>query len=106
MRDFTDRRSALLRMPPPDQRSFLELMTNLKNRWLEVLAAAAAAVDSAARAGLIRAEESRVQHGRVAIERTWLETVDWCALMQSQKTIAVLETSAVAPRLDVARRAA
>jgi hypothetical protein len=106
MRGFTDRRSGLLRMPPPDQRSFLELMTNLKNRWLEVLAAAAAAVDSAARAGLIRAEESRLQHGRVAIERTWLETVDWCALMQSQKTIAVLETPAVAPRLDVARRAA
>jgi len=93
-------------MPPPDRRSFLELMTNLKNRWLEVLAAAAAAVDSAARAGLIRAEESRVHHGRVAIERTWVETVDWCALMQSQRTIAVLEAPALAPRLDVARRAA
>ena len=68
-------------------------MTNLKNRWLEVLAAAAAAVDSAARAGLIRAEESRVHHGRVAIERTWLETVDWPSLTSSRGAIAVLEAA-------------
>jgi len=81
-------------------------MTDLKRRWLEVLAAAAAAVDSAARAGLLPAEESRVHIGRVASDRTWLETVDWCALTTSRGTVAVLEAPAVAPQLEVARRAA
>ena len=77
-------------------------MTDLKHRWLEVLAAAAAAVDSAARAGLIPAEASRLHSGRVAIERKWLETVDWCALTNSRGTLAVLEAHVDAPRLDVA----
>jgi hypothetical protein len=67
-------------MPIPRRRSFLERMTNLKHRWLEVLAAAASALDSAARARLIANEESRAHSRRVAIERTWLETVDWRAL--------------------------
>jgi len=93
-------------MPSPDRRSFLGQMTDLKSRWLQALAAAAAAVDSAARAGLIPAETSRVHSGRVAIERTWLETVDWCALTGSGGTVAVLDAPLVAPRLDVARRAA
>jgi hypothetical protein len=52
-------------------------MTALKHRWLEVLAASTAAVDSAVRARLIGGDESRVHSRRVAIERTWLETVDW-----------------------------
>jgi hypothetical protein len=52
-------------------------MTRLKHRWLEVLAASAAAVDSAARARLIGSDESRAHSRRVAVERTWLETVDW-----------------------------
>jgi hypothetical protein len=55
-------------------------MTHLKHRWLEVLAAAAAALDSAGRARLIANDESRVHSRRIAIERMWLETVDWRAL--------------------------
>jgi hypothetical protein len=55
-------------------------MTRLKHRWLEVLAASAAAVDSAARARLIGSDESKVHSARVALERTWLESVDWRAV--------------------------
>jgi hypothetical protein len=55
-------------------------MTRLKHRWLEVLAASAAAVDSAVRARLIGNDEGRVHSTRVAIERTWLESVDWRAV--------------------------
>jgi hypothetical protein len=55
-------------------------MTHLKHRWLEVLAAAAVALDSAGRARLIAKEESRAHSRRVAIERRWLDTVDWRAL--------------------------
>jgi hypothetical protein len=67
-------------MTIPHRRCFLEPMTHLKHRWLDVLAAAAAALDSAGRARLIASEESRAHSRRVAIERTWLETVDWRAL--------------------------
>ena len=81
-------------------------MTDLKHRWLEVLAAAAAALDSAAGAGLIQVEASRVYSRRLAIERAWLETVDWCALESSRGTVAVLEAPTVARRIDLARRAA
>jgi hypothetical protein len=62
------------------RRFFLDPMTHLKHRWLEVLAAAASALDSAERARLIANEECRAHSRRVAIERTWLETVDWRAL--------------------------
>jgi hypothetical protein len=55
-------------------------MTRLKHRWLEVLAASAAAVDSAVRAQLIGSDESRVHSTKFAIERTWLESVDWRAV--------------------------
>ena len=85
----------------PNRRPFLEPMTYLKHRWLEVLAVAAGAVDSAARAGLIPPDETRVYVGQVAIERTWLETVDWPSLTSSRGAIAVLE-AATAPRLDLA----
>ena len=93
-------------MRSPDRRSFLEPMSDLEHRWLEVLAAAAGALDSAARAGLIAAEESRVHLGRIAFERAWLETVDWRSLRSSPGTVAVLEAATVASRLDLARRAA
>ena len=76
-------------------------MTYLKLRWLEVLAAAAGAVDSAARAGLIPPDETRVYVGRIAIERTWLETVDW-RVTSSRGAVAVLEAGTAAPRLDLA----
>jgi hypothetical protein len=67
-------------MPIPGRGFFLEPMTHLKHRWLEVLAAAAAALDSASRARLIANDESRTHSRRIAIERMWLETVDWRAL--------------------------
>ena len=67
-------------MPIRRRGSFLEPMTHLKYRWLEVLAAAAAALDSAGRARLIANDESRAHSRRIAIERMWLETVDWRAL--------------------------
>lgn len=102
----TDRQSAHPRMRSPDRRSFLEPMSDLEHRWLEVLAAAAGALDSAARAGLIAAEESRVHSGRIAFERTWLETVDWRSLRSSPGTVTVLEAATVASRLDLAKRAA
>jgi hypothetical protein len=94
------------RMRSPDRRSFLEPMSDLEHRWLEVLAAAAGALDSASRAGLIAAEESRVHSGRIAFERTWLETVDWRSLRSSPGTVTVLEAATVSSRLDLARRAA
>jgi hypothetical protein len=81
-------------------------MSDLEDRWLEVLAATAGALDSAARAGLIAAEESRVHFGRIAFERTWLETVDWRSLGSSPGTVTVLEAATVASQLDLARRAA
>jgi hypothetical protein len=55
---------------------------------------------------LIAAEESRVHLGRIAFERTWLETVDWRSLRSSPGTVTVLEAATVASRLDLARRAA
>ena len=67
-------------MPILRRGSFLEPMTHLKHRWLNVLAAAAAALDSAGRARLIANDESRAYSRRIAIERMWLETVDWRAL--------------------------
>jgi hypothetical protein len=93
-------------MRSPDRRSFLEPMSDLQHRWLEVLAAAAGALDSAARAGLIAAEECRIHSGRIAFERMWLETVDWPSLKSPPGTVAVLEAAKAASRLDLARRAA
>jgi hypothetical protein len=50
---------------------------------------------------LIPPDETRVYVGRVAIERTWLETVDWRSLTSSRGAVAVLEATR-APRLDLA----
>src|SRR5215510_3008085 len=55
-------------------------MTHLRRRWLEVLAAEDAALDSAGRARLIASEESRTHSRRLATDRKWLETVDWGGL--------------------------
>src|SRR5262245_34106344 len=55
-------------------------MTHLKRRWLEVLAAEDAALDSAGRARLIASEEGRTHSRRLATDRKWLETVDWGGL--------------------------
>lgn len=54
-------------------------MTDLKERWLEALAVAAAAVDAASRAGLIGVDEGRAHNGLVATERAWVDSVDWFA---------------------------
>jgi hypothetical protein len=81
-------------------------MTPLKHRWLEVLAAAAAAVDSAGRARLIANESRRAHSRRVATERTWLETVDWRALPDARGTVAVLEGASASARLELGGRAA
>jgi hypothetical protein len=62
-------------------------MTHLKYRWLEALAVAAAAVDSATQARLIESDESQAHRGTVATERIWLETVDWGALARSRGSI-------------------
>jgi hypothetical protein len=71
-------------MSIPGRRSFLDPMAHLKHRWLEVLAVAAAAVDSAAQARLIESDESRAHSRTVATERMWLETVDWAAVAGSR----------------------
>jgi hypothetical protein len=55
----------------------LQLMRDLKQRWLEVLAASAAAVDAVSRAHVLPADESRVRVRQLASERTWVQALNW-----------------------------
>ena len=93
MRVSTELWSAPLLMLVLAPAPLLELMTDLKRQWLRALDASAAAIDTAVRAHLLAAGDSR--RGRLAAERAWLELVDWTALeLVEGGTIATLESPA------------
>src|SRR5919201_3968714 len=52
-------------------------MTDLKERWLSVLAATARAIDDAARIHGLGADDGRDRKNRLRAERAWVETFDW-----------------------------
>jgi hypothetical protein len=80
-------------------------MTDLKRQWLRALDVSAAAIDAAARAHLLTAEESR-RRGKLAAERAWLELVDWAALELSYGgSITPLETPAPATQPPLVKAA-
>jgi len=62
-------------------------MTHLKHRWLEALAVATAAVDSATQARLIESDESQAHRNTVATERIWLQTVDWPQSLDRERQV-------------------
>ena len=83
----------------------LQPMTDLKRQWLLALDASAAAIEAAARAHLLSAEESR-RAGRLADERAWLEVVDWTALeLVHGASIATLERPAPMTQPSLVRAA-
>jgi hypothetical protein len=49
----------------------------IKLLWLEALDAATLAVEAAASAHVQTPEAARLERRRLAVERAWLETVDW-----------------------------
>jgi hypothetical protein len=81
-------------------------MTGLKQHWIHALDVAADALEAAARAHTLPADEGLACRQRLAFERAWLETVDWPAVGESEATVTLLEVPAKVARPRVVRPAA
>jgi hypothetical protein len=67
-------------MSVADITSLVAAMTELKQHWLHALTTAAGAVDAAAAAHALPADEGRAHRKHLTVERTWVETMDWPSL--------------------------
>jgi hypothetical protein len=84
----------------------LMAMHELKRRWIHALDVAVDALEAAARAHALPAEDVLGRRGRLAAERLWVERVEWPAVDQTQATVTLLETPANVARTRVVRPAA
>ena len=64
-------------------RALLTAMNELEQQWAYALEAAAHALEAASRARALPPDELGARRQRLAVERTWLATVDWPRLGES-----------------------
>jgi hypothetical protein len=81
-------------------------MHELEQRWIHALDVAADALEAAARAHALPMEEVLARRDRLAVERAWVERVEWPAVDQRRATVTLLETPAKVARTRVVRPAA
>lgn len=81
-------------------------MYELKQRWIHALDVVADALEVAACAHALPVEEVLARRDRLAVERTWVERVEWPAVDSRQATVTLLKTPANVARTRVVRPAA
>jgi hypothetical protein len=81
-------------------------MHELKQRWIHALDVVGDALEAAARGHALPVEEVLVRRDRLAVERAWVERVEWPAVDQRQATVTLLETPANVARTRIVRPAA
>jgi hypothetical protein len=58
-------------------RALLRAMNEWKQQWVRALEVASGALEAVARARALPPDELGARRGRLALERSWLATVDW-----------------------------
>jgi hypothetical protein len=81
-------------------------MHELKQRWIHALDVAADALEAAARGHALPVEEGLARRNRLAVERAWVERVEWPTIDHRRATVTLLETPAKVGRTRVVRPAA
>jgi hypothetical protein len=94
--------SARSPMRPSAARALLTAMNELEQQWARAIEVATDALEAIARAQALPPEEIRARRQRLALELTWLATVDWPRFGSSRgTTVTALEapSEVVRPRL-------
>jgi hypothetical protein len=93
-------------MPLRSGARLLMAMHELKQRWIQALDVVANALEAAARVHALPLAEVRERLDRLAVERAWVERVEWPTIDQRQATVTVLERPAKVARTQTVRPAA
>jgi len=82
-------------------------MTELEQQWVRALEVTSAALEAAVRAHTLPPDEIGARRRRLAVESTWLATVDWLGIGESDgASVTVLETPSSPVRASRVRAAA